>query len=112
MQIFDVEHDACSLLIADNNTRLMIDCCHNGTTSWRPESYSVQQRITTLDMLAIRNYDEDHASGAADLLDKVCVAWLLRKAGPLGQEPVRTVLTTRCDGRIAFEFAPGSWGST
>jgi hypothetical protein len=30
--------------------------------------------------------------------------------GPFGQEPLRRVLTTRCDGRIAFEFNPGSWG--
>ena len=34
----------------------------------------------------------------------------IAKGGPFGQEPVRKVLTTRCDGRIAFEFNPGSWG--
>ncbi len=211
LQIFDVEHGACSLLTADNNTRLMIDCGHNATTGWRPGTYLIQQGINSLDMLAITNYDEDHASGADDLLDKVYVTWLLRnasvsgatirllkrengigpgieriadaidnedgflelmkndafkqalretniyiashhgrdngccdeiaaclqnvfyvvisdkgyqydtqktipfysrmaKGGPFGQEPVRKVLTTRCDGRIAFGFSPGSWG--
>lgn len=78
LQIFDVEHGACSLLTADNNTRLMIDCGHNATTGWRPGTYLNQQSIGVLDMLAITNYDEDHASGAADLLDKVHVSWLLR----------------------------------
>ena len=78
LQIFDVEHGACSLLTADNNTRLMIDCGHNGTTGWKPGTYLTQQGIGVLDMLAITNYDEDHASGAADLLDKIHVSWLLR----------------------------------
>ena len=82
--MFDVEHGACSLLTADNNTRLMIDCGHNATTSWKPGTYLAQQGIPTLDMLAITNYDEDHASGAADLFDKVHVAWLLRNASVSG----------------------------
>jgi beta-lactamase superfamily II metal-dependent hydrolase len=34
----------------------------------------------------------------------------IAKGGPFGQEAVREVLTTRCDGRIAFGFNPGSWG--
>ena len=34
----------------------------------------------------------------------------IAKGGPFGQEPLRKVLTTRCDGRIDFEFSPGSWG--
>src|SRR5271170_476834 len=80
LQIFDVEHGACSLLTADNNTRLMIDCGHNATTGWKPGTYLVQQGIPALDMLAVTNYDEDHASASADLFDKVYVAWLLRNA--------------------------------
>ncbi len=84
LQIFDVEHGACSLLTADNNTRLMIDCGHNATTGWKPGTYLVQQGIPDLDMLAITNYDEDHASASADLFDKVRVAWLLRNASVSG----------------------------
>lgn len=84
LQIFDVEHGACSLLTADDNTRLMIDCGHNATTGWKPGNYLLGQGITALDMLAVTNYDEDHASGATDLLDKVYVAWLLRNASVSG----------------------------
>lgn len=80
LQIFDVEHGACSLLTADNNTRLMIDSGHNGITGWRPGAYLLQQRIRVLDMLAITNYDEDHASGVPNLLDNIHVSWLLRNA--------------------------------
>jgi beta-lactamase superfamily II metal-dependent hydrolase len=78
LQIFDVEHGACALLTAENDRRLMIDCGHNATTGWRPGSYLLRQGIPMLDMLAITNYDEDHASGANDLFDKVRVEWLLR----------------------------------
>jgi beta-lactamase superfamily II metal-dependent hydrolase len=84
LQIFDVEPGACSLLTADNNTRLMIDCGHNATTGWKPGAYLVQQGIFTLDMLAVTNYDEDHASASADLFDRVYVAWLLRNASVSG----------------------------
>jgi beta-lactamase superfamily II metal-dependent hydrolase len=78
LQIFDVEHGACSVLTADNNTRLMIDCGHNATTGWKPGSYLRQNGISTIEMLAITNYDEDHASGASDLFDKISVNQLLR----------------------------------
>src|SRR5262249_32271825 len=36
------------------------------------------QQISHIDMLAITNYDEDHASGLNDLLDNVDVQWLWR----------------------------------
>jgi beta-lactamase superfamily II metal-dependent hydrolase len=78
LQIFDVEHGACSLLTADNNARFMIDCGHNATTGWEPGTYLAQQGISQLDMLAITNYDEDHASAAANLFDSVFVSWLFR----------------------------------
>ena len=78
LQIFDVEHGACSLLTADNSTRFMIDCGHNSDTGWKPGTYLRQQNISTLEMLAVTNYDEDHASGANDLFDKIDVKWLWR----------------------------------
>jgi len=85
LQIFDVEHGACSLLTADDGTRLMIDCGHNATTGWKPGTYLRSQNITTLDMLAITNYDEDHASGANDLFDKIDVTWLWRNTSVSGK---------------------------
>ena len=77
LQIFDVEHGACSLLTADNNARFMIDCGHNATTGWKPGTYLKQQGIS-FDMLGITNYDEDHASAAANLFDNIDVSWLYR----------------------------------
>jgi beta-lactamase superfamily II metal-dependent hydrolase len=85
LQIFDVEHGACSLLTADNGTRLMIDCGHNTSTGWKPGTYLREQNITTLDMLAITNYDEDHASGANDLFDNIDVRWLWRNRSVSGK---------------------------
>lgn len=84
LQIFDVEHGACSLLTADNNARLMIDCGHNASTGWKPGTYLRQQGIQQLEMLAITNYDEDHASASADLFDNVRVSWLLRNKSVSG----------------------------
>ena len=80
LQIFDVEHGACSLLTAANGTRLMIDCGHNATTGWKPGTHLRRQSIHTLEMLATTNYDEDHASGSNDLFDNIYVQWLLRNA--------------------------------
>ena len=78
LQVFDVEHGACSLLTADNDARLMIDCGHNATTGWKPGTYLKQQGVAQLAMLALTNYDEDHASATANLLDNVFVSWLFR----------------------------------
>jgi beta-lactamase superfamily II metal-dependent hydrolase len=78
LKIFDVEHGACALLTADNYTRLMIDCGHNASSEWKPGTYLRQNGITTLDMLAITNYDEDHVSGAENLFDNIDVKWLWR----------------------------------
>jgi beta-lactamase superfamily II metal-dependent hydrolase len=80
LKIFDVEHGACALLTADNGTRLMIDCGHNASTGWRPGTYLRQDWITTLEMLAITNYDEDHVSGAENLFDNIDVRWLSRNS--------------------------------
>lgn len=78
LKIFDVEHGACALLTAGNGARLMIDCGHNSDTGWRPGTYLRNQGITQLEMLAITNYDEDHASGSIDLFNNVNVLCLYR----------------------------------
>jgi beta-lactamase superfamily II metal-dependent hydrolase len=84
LQVFDVEHGACSLLTADNGTRLMVDCGHNATTQWKPGTHLRQQNIYTLNMLAITNYDEDHTSAAANLFENIDVQWLLRNPSVSG----------------------------
>src|SRR5579871_5585482 len=78
LKFFDVEHGACALLTTDNGRSIMIDCGHNTTTGWKPGDYLLSQQITSLDMLVITNYDEDHASGLPNLLEKVEVKRLLR----------------------------------
>lgn len=62
---------------------MMIDCGHNATTGWKPGTYLRQENISTLEMFAITNYDEDHASGANDLFDRVSVKWLFRNESVL-----------------------------
>jgi beta-lactamase superfamily II metal-dependent hydrolase len=78
LKLFDVEHGACALLTCDNGSRIMVDCGHNASTSWKPGTYLKSQGIYTLQMLAITNYDEDHVSGIADLCDNINVQWLFR----------------------------------
>ena len=78
LEIFDVQHGACALLTADNETRLMIDCGQNTDAEWRPGTHLLENGIDTLEMLAVTNYDEDHARGAPDLFDKIDVKWLVR----------------------------------
>jgi beta-lactamase superfamily II metal-dependent hydrolase len=84
LEIFDVEHGACALLTADNNTRLMIDCGSSAT--WQPGTHLRCQGVRSLEMLAITNYDEDHASGLPNLLDNVHVQWLWRNESVTPQQ--------------------------
>lgn len=83
LQIFDVEHGACSLLTTPDGLggwkRLLIDCGHNATTRWYPGQHLRQQGVTLLEQLVITNYDEDHASGYPDLLAQgIYVDWIAR----------------------------------
>ncbi len=87
LKFFDVEHGACALLTADDNTRLMIDCGHNDTRGWMPGTYLKQQGITALDMLSISNYDEDHVSGLINLDASVNIGWLARN--PMSTNVIR-----------------------
>jgi beta-lactamase superfamily II metal-dependent hydrolase len=78
LEIFDVEHGACALLTEDDGRRLMIDCGHNASTGWKPGTALRERGVTSLEMLAITNYDEDHASGAPNLFDNISIQWILR----------------------------------
>ncbi len=78
IEIFDVEHGACSLITADNGGRILIDCGHNASTNWRP-SWSLPARgIGQVDRLVISNYDEDHVSDLPNFLSTVAVPVLSR----------------------------------
>jgi beta-lactamase superfamily II metal-dependent hydrolase len=84
LKIFDVEHGACALLTCDDDTRIMIDCGHNASTEWRPGTHLISQGITSIELLAVTNYDEDHVSGIADLMDNVNVKSILRNKSVSG----------------------------
>lgn len=81
LRIFDVEHGACALLTCDDGTRMMIDCGHNGTSGWYPGDHLNANGISTLEMLTVTNYDEDHVSGLVNLSDNVDIRWLKRNRG-------------------------------
>lgn len=78
LQIFDVEHGACALLTCDNDTRIMIDCGHNGSSGWFPGSHLKRYGVDHLEMLVVTNYDEDHVSGIENLRSSVSIGFLLR----------------------------------
>lgn len=80
LQIFDVEHGACALLTDDEGKRLMVDAGHNASTGWKPGTYLHGNYVSSIEMLAVTNYDEDHVSGVGDLLDNVSVNWIWRNA--------------------------------
>jgi beta-lactamase superfamily II metal-dependent hydrolase len=78
LEIANVEHGACALITTSNGKRVMIDCGHNSTTGWRPGNALVGNGIYNLDRLIISNYDEDHVSAYANLIDRVNVNVITR----------------------------------
>jgi len=78
IEIFDVEHGACSLVTADNGRRILVDCGHNSSTNWRPSQFLPARGIQYVDRLIVSNYDRDHVSDLPDLLAKVGVPVLSR----------------------------------
>ena len=67
LTIFDVEHGSCALLTANNGATMMVDCGKNSSSGWSPTVELTNRNITTLDRLAITNFDEDHANGLPEL---------------------------------------------
>lgn len=78
LEVFNVEHGACSLITTDSGMYIMIDCGHNSTMDWKPGDHLVSRQITELEALIISNYDEDHVSGLQNLRDQVNVRWIYR----------------------------------
>ena len=78
LEIFNVEHGACSLITTDEGRRVMVDCGHNSTSNWLPGDHLVSQGITSIDLLVVTNYDEDHLSGFCNLVDRVNVRAIRR----------------------------------
>ncbi|WP_186511159.1 ComEC/Rec2 family competence protein [Caenimonas sedimenti] len=72
LEIFDVGHGACALLSAAGY-HVMIDCASSVDLGFDPGGLLVSRGITTLDLLIVTNYDEDHVRGLPKLLQKVDV---------------------------------------
>lgn len=75
LQVFNVDHGACSLLSLPTEggmRRVLIDCGHATDYKgrpWYPGEHLKNAGVDFLDLLICTNYDEDHASGAESLVD-------------------------------------------
>jgi beta-lactamase superfamily II metal-dependent hydrolase len=73
LQVFYVDHGQCALLTlptAAGNRFVLIDCGHAADFDgqpWYPGQHLQSLGITNIDLFIITNFDEDHASGFADL---------------------------------------------
>lgn len=63
----------------------MVDCGNNTTTGWEPGTALLGRGITSLERLIVTNYDEDHASGFANLYANIAVFGLQRNANVSAQ---------------------------
>lgn len=73
LQVFYVDHGQCALLTlptSAGNRYVLIDCGHAvdfDGQPWYPGQHLQALGISNLDLFVITNFDEDHASGFADL---------------------------------------------
>lgn len=67
LQLFNVGHGSCALLIADNGNVALFDCGHDDEIGFRPSRYLRANNVTGIERLVISHYDEDHVSDLADL---------------------------------------------
>jgi beta-lactamase superfamily II metal-dependent hydrolase len=80
LDIFDVEHGACALITTSCGKHIMVDCGDNSSTGWEPGTALLRRGISSLERLIVTNYDEDHASGFANLYANIAVFGLQRNA--------------------------------
>jgi beta-lactamase superfamily II metal-dependent hydrolase len=80
LEIFDVEHGACALITTGGGKHIMVDCGDNTTTGWAPGTALLLRGITSLERLIVTNYDEDHASGFANVYRNIPIFGLQRNA--------------------------------
>lgn len=85
LEIFDVEHGACALITTICGKHIMVDCGDNTSTGWQPGTALRNRAITSLERLIVTNYDEDHASGFANLNSNITVFGLQRNANVSAQ---------------------------
>lgn len=62
IEIFDVSHGFCALLVADNGNTMLFDCGHNEVTGFRPSIHLPRAGINVINRLIVQNFDQDHVS--------------------------------------------------
>jgi beta-lactamase superfamily II metal-dependent hydrolase len=85
LDIFDVEHGGCALITTSGGKHIMVDCGDNISTGWEPGTALLHRGISSLERLIVTNYDEDHASGFANLYANIAVFGLQRNANVSAQ---------------------------
>jgi metallo-beta-lactamase superfamily protein len=78
LKFFDVEHGACALITTSGNRHILVDCGTNNSTGWKPATELLWRGISEIERLIVTNYDEDHASGYRDLIQRIDVRGLQR----------------------------------
>ena len=73
IDVFDVEHGACSVITAPNGRQLMVDCGHHAKRPWRP---SVAFRGQAIEELVVSNFDEDHVSDLPGLMSNTTIGYI------------------------------------
>jgi len=67
IKIFDVAHGFCSLIMADNNNLILIDCGSDGN-NFSPTNYLRKIHCSGIESFVISNYDEDHITDLPNII--------------------------------------------
>lgn len=76
IEILDVAHGFCALLVSDAGTTILFDCGHR--EDLRPSAYLREKGIRWVNRFVVTNYDEDHISDLPNLQDKFGILVLQR----------------------------------
>lgn len=85
LDIFNVEHGSCALFTGDTGATMLVDCGRNVSSGWTPTVELTNRNTSRLDLLAITNFDEDHADGLPELRSshiKIGALWRAKNVEP------------------------------
>lgn len=75
IEIFDVELGQCAVIHCPNGQKIMIDAGHNSSRPWYPSEHF---RGAAIERFVVSNYDEDHMSDFADLMNTSSIRTIFR----------------------------------
>jgi beta-lactamase superfamily II metal-dependent hydrolase len=76
LQIFDVGHGFCALLVGDNGNVALFDCGHD--EFFRPSIYLPSIAVTAVEKFVVTNFDGDHVSDLANLRARIPISTIWR----------------------------------